>query len=93
MSLDRCFESIDPDPGLDEADRRLESVDVDHRRNLLVVREPAADIVVEPIAGPLTDSDDGRSGLGQPAGELLLVQREARLDEDDVHCGSPLNHR
>ena len=59
--------------------------DVDHGGDLVVVRHPALELVVEHLRRALADADDGGADLGQRADEMPLGRREGRLDEDDVH--------
>jgi hypothetical protein len=56
--------------------------------DLLVVGQPALEVVVERGLAALADRADRRADLGQRADELLLVGGEPRLDEDDVHGGA-----
>ena len=56
--------------------------------DLLVVREPVPELVVERLLGALADAGDARADRVERAHELALVRGKARLDEDDVH-GTP----
>ena len=64
---------------------------VDDRRHLLVVGQPVADLVVEPVLRSLADADHRGADLMQRAHELALVVGEARFEEDHVHVGDPLS--
>ena len=88
VRFDRRFQAIHPQPSLHSAHNVDEAAFIDDGRHLLVVREPALDVVAEPVGGPLADADHRGTDVVQSAHELLLVVREARLDEENVHSRS-----
>ena len=67
------------------AHRPLQRALVGDRRDLLVAAEPALQLVVEPVVGPVADPEHMRADRGERAHELALVGGEAGLEEDDVH--------
>ena len=93
VRFDGGFEAIDPDPLLDPPNLLLDALVVDHRVDLLVVAEPALEVVVQRCPRPLADAEDGRAGLGESTRELLLVVRKAGLQEDHVHATVVLDER
>ena len=86
MGLDRRLQALDLDVLLESAHDLVQATVVDDGRHLLVVAQPAGDVAVEPVLRSLADADDARPDLVQGAHELLLVVREAGLEEDDVHA-------
>ena len=93
VRLDRRLQPIDPHHPLDDLHGVVQLALVGDRADLLVVRQPALDVVVEPVLGSLADADHRRPRLGEGAGELLLVVGEARLEEDHVHVGNDVMAR
>ncbi len=85
VGFDRRFQPVHPQPALYPPHDVDQTLLVDDGRHLLVVGEPALDVVTEPVLGSLADADDGGADVVQGPHELLLVVREARLEEDHVH--------
>src|SRR5580704_17727847 len=85
VRLDGGLEPVHPQLVLDPAHRAGHRLDVGNRGHLLVVVQPALELIVEAVDGVLADPDHGRAGLGQSPRELPLVGREERFHEDDVH--------
>ena len=78
---------------LDPADGVGHHADVGHVRDDVVVRQPGAELVVEPLLRAVADPDDRGTDLGQGSHELALRRREGRIDEDHVHAGEPRRTR
>src|SRR3954453_10148780 len=87
VRLDGRLQAVYPEPVLQPAHRVCHHTHVDHVRNLVVVRHPAPQLVVQVLLRGLADADHLGADLGQGAYELALVLREARLDEDHSHPG------
>src|SRR5262249_55160347 len=80
------LEPVHPQLVLHPADRRRHGRHIGDGTHLLVVVQPALQLAVKRVGGILADADHGRPGPGQRAGEVPLVVREERLDEDHVHA-------
>ena len=87
VGLDRGLQPVDLDVLLQPAHDVVQAALVDDGGHLLVVAEPPGDVAVEPVLRSLADADDGGPDVVEGAGELLLVVREARLDQHHVHDG------
>ena len=86
VRLDRGLEPVHPQLVLHPADRAGHGLHVGDRRHLLVVVQPALQLIVETADGVLADADHRRARLGQRPGEFPLVSREPGLDENHVHA-------
>jgi hypothetical protein len=84
VRFDGRFEAIDVRVTLDEAHGIEDGMFVGDVLDLLVVREPVAQLVVERILGSFSDRAHAYADLGKRADEVLLVRGEPRLDENDV---------
>ena len=87
VGLDRRLQPVDLEVLLQPAHDLVQAALVDDGGHLLVVAEPPGDVAVEPVLRSLADADDGGPDVVEGARELLLVVREARLDQHHVHDG------
>src|SRR5262249_37932483 len=79
------LQPVHPQLVLHPADRGRHRRDVGDRPYLLIVVQPALQLAVQRIGGGLADAVHGRTGLRQRPGEMALIGREERLDEDHGH--------
>ena len=86
VRLDRRLDPVDPQPVLHAAHLPGHRLGIGDRRHLLVVVQPALQLLVERLRGRLAQTYHRRAGLCQRAGEVTLAGGEERLDEDDVHA-------
>src|SRR3954471_1105394 len=87
VRLDRRLQAVDPELVLQPPHRVRHRAYVDDVRDLVVVRHPALQLVVQVFLWGLSDADHLGADIGQGADKLALVLREAGLDEDHSHCG------
>jgi hypothetical protein len=87
VGLDSRLEPVDPAAALEIAHRLDHRLLVHHRTYLLEVGQNMLQIT-QRVGRVLADGAHARTDIGESLQELTLVERERRLDEDDVHKNS-----
>ena len=93
MGLDRRFEPIDGKLRLKPANLLRNGALVHDRRHLLVVGQPAPELVIERFFRALADAGNRRADFVEGSGKLPLVVGKTRFDENDMHGADPLQNR